>query len=95
MPKRHQFTVAFISHSVIILDIYPFIRSPAQNLAFGANTTSTAEKDPKPLAAADQKTKIRTSKATGKYVLIAHVNTHIDSTIIIIPIAITITNTNS
>ena len=71
-------TVVLISQSVIILDVSPFMHSRAQNLAFGTNGTTTTENDPKPLTAANQKTKVTKmpiSKATGKYVLIAHVDT--------------------
>ena len=52
-----------------------FMHSPAQNVAFGANGTPEAEKDARPLVAADEK-----AKATGRYVpanWAAHVDTQI------------------
>ena len=64
-----------------MLDMNAFLHSPVQNVAFGANGTSTAEKDVKPLTAADQKaktttTETETSGATGKCRLNMHVHTH-------------------
>ena len=58
-----------------MLDMNAFMHSPAQNVAFGANRTPEAEKDARPLVAADEK-----AKATGRYVpanWAAHVDTQI------------------